>query len=69
MSEEHIASSTSNKDAKKKNGNTQYQHQTLTLNDTVGLIIMSLLALALLAGLLSQQKRYQKLVEQLAKQQ
>lgn len=44
----------------------QYQHQTMTLHNTVGLVFMSILALALLLALLRQQKRYQELVFRLA---
>ena len=48
-------------------GRSQYQHQTLTLHNTVGLVIMSLFAFALLVALLRQQTRYQELAVQLAK--
>ncbi len=50
----------------KPEGYSQYQHQTLTLDNTLGLLCMSILAFVLLLGLLRQQARYQKLVAQLA---
>ena len=41
----------------------QYQHQTMTLHNTVGLVFMSIFAFALLVVLVRQQRRYQELVE------
>jgi hypothetical protein len=48
--------------------NGQYQHQTLTLNNTAGMLFMSILAFALLAALMRQQKRYHELAVKLARQ-
>jgi hypothetical protein len=45
---------------------SQYQHQILTLNNTAGMVLMSLVALALLVALLRQDKRIQELAEKLA---
>lgn len=55
--------------AKPENGYSQYQHQTLTLDNTLGLLCVSILAFVLLLGLLRQQARYQKLVAQLSQPQ
>lgn len=40
----------------------QYQHQTLTLHNTIGLVFMSIIAFVLLVALLRQQKRYDELI-------
>jgi hypothetical protein len=45
----------------------QYQHQTMTLHNTVGLVFMSIFAFALLIALVRQQRRYQELAVHLAK--
>jgi hypothetical protein len=55
-----------NEDSQRKSGYNQYQHQTLTLHNTLGLVFMSILAFALLVGLLRQQARYHELAMQLA---
>jgi hypothetical protein len=49
-------------------GRSQYQHQTMTLHNTVGLFFMSILAFALLLALLRQHKRYDELIERFSKQ-
>jgi len=64
---EHTESIGGNEAPPQKNGHSQYQHQTLTLHNTVGLIFMSIFAMILLVALLRQQSRYQELVVQLAK--
>ena len=50
-------------------GRSQYQHQTMTLHNTVGLVFMSIFAFILLVALLRQQTRYQELAVKLAKSQ
>jgi hypothetical protein len=59
----------SSEDEQQKSGSSQYQHQTLTLHNTIGLMFMSIMAFALLAALLRQQRRNRELILQLAKQQ
>ena len=56
-----------NKGSQMKGGDFQYQHQTLTLNNTIGLLLMSTLAFALLVALLRKQARYEELALQLAR--
>jgi hypothetical protein len=58
--------SENNEGSQRTSGNSQYQHQTLTLHNTVGLVLMSILAFALLVALLYQQARYRELATQLA---
>lgn len=50
---------------KPQRGYSQYQHQSVVLHDTLGLIFMSILALVLLIALLRQQSSYRKLVERM----
>jgi hypothetical protein len=50
---------------KTQRGYSQYQHQSVVLHDTLGLIFMSILALVLLIALLRQQSWYRKLVERM----
>ncbi len=50
---------------KNQRGYSQYQHQSVVLHDTLGLIFMSILALVLLIALLRQQSSYRKLVERM----
>ena len=52
--------------AQTPHGYSQYQHQTLLLDNTLGLVFMSLVAFILLIGLLRQQARYHKLATQLS---
>jgi hypothetical protein len=54
---------------KRRYGSYQYQYQTLTLHNSLGLVFMSALALALLIALFRQQARYQELIEKLAQKQ
>ena len=54
----------SNEVAQAEGGHSQYQHQTWTFHNTIGLVLMSMLAFALLVGLLRQQARYQEFVKQ-----
>jgi hypothetical protein len=57
---------TGDKESPRERGYSQYQHQTLTLNNTVGMVFMSIFAFVLLLVLLRQQKRYHELVMKLA---
>jgi hypothetical protein len=56
-----------NEGPQSKSGYSQYQHQTLTIHDTLGLVLMSILAFALLVGLLRQQAHYHELATQLTR--
>ena len=58
--------STTNVDTQRTNGYSQYQPQTLTFYNTPGLIIISVLAFALLIGLLREHARYHELAKKLA---
>jgi hypothetical protein len=69
MTEKFIQPTISNEGPKRGSGTGQYQHQIVTLNNTVGMIFMSILAFALLVALLRQQARYHELAVQLAQQQ
>ena len=68
MTEEIKQPTSNNKGSQMKGGDFQYQHQTLTLNNTIGLLLMSTLAFALLVALLRKQARYEELALQLARQ-
>jgi hypothetical protein len=59
----------SSEGSKPERGDSQYQHQILTLNNTAGLVFMSILAFALLVALLRQQARYHELAVRLTRQQ
>ncbi len=50
-----------------ENGRSQYQHQSLTLNNTVGMVIMSAFAISLLVALMRLQRCYHELVRKLVK--
>ena len=66
---EEIKQSTSNNEGSQpKGGGFQYQHQTVTLHNTIGLLFMSILAFTLLMALLRKQARYEELAVQLARQ-
>jgi hypothetical protein len=58
----------SSEGSKPERGDRQYQHQILTLNNTAGLVFMSILAFALLVALLRQQARCHELAVRLAQQ-
>jgi hypothetical protein len=47
---------TADEKSARERGYSQYQHQTLTLNNTAGMVFMSFLAFVLLGALLRQQK-------------
>ncbi len=68
MTEENKQSTSNNEGSQTKSGNFQYQHQTMTLHNTIGLLFMSILAFALLVALLRKQARYEELVVQLVRQ-
>jgi hypothetical protein len=69
MTEKLTQPTTSNEGSQREGGTSHYQHQTVTLNNTVGMMFMSILAFALLVALLRQQARYHELTIQLAQQQ
>ncbi|MGA2504602.1 MAG: hypothetical protein ABSG01_10980 [Anaerolineales bacterium] len=69
MTDKLTEPTTSNEDSKRERGYSQYQHQTLTLHNTVGMVLMSILAFALLAALLRQQARYHELAVHLGQKQ
>ena len=69
MTEKLTQPTLSNEGSPRERGASQYQHQTVTLNNTVGMLFMSILAFSLLVALLRQQKRYHELALQLAQQQ
>jgi hypothetical protein len=66
MPEKSLQPIPGDKESQRERGNSQYQHQTVTLNNTVGMAIMSIFAIVLLVVLLRQQKRYHELVMELA---
>ena len=68
MNEEHTDAIDSNAASAQPRGHSQYQHQTMTLHNTVGLVLMSIFAFVLLVILLRQQTRYQELAEKLVNQ-
>jgi hypothetical protein len=66
MNEELTEAIDSNEALAQSSGRHQYQHQTMTLHNTVGLVFMSIFAFILLVALLRQQTRYQALAVELA---
>jgi hypothetical protein len=46
-------------------GYGQYQRQTVTLNNTIGMMLMSVIAFTLLVSLLRQQARFHELEEKI----
>ena len=69
MNEKLTQSTASNEDSQREGGTSQYQHPIVILNNTAGVLFMSILAFALLVALLRQQAHYHELAVQLAKQQ
>ncbi len=68
MTEKLTQSTANNKGSQRDGGTSQYQHPIVTLNNTAGVLFMSILAFALLVALLRQQAHYHELAVQLAKQ-
>jgi len=68
MAEKLTQPTTSTEGSQREVGTSQYQHQIVTLNNTAGLVLMSILAFALLVALLRQQARNHALAVQLAQQ-
>ena len=68
MTEIHNQPSLNDEEGQRKTGYGQYQHQTMNLDNTIGLIFMSILSIIMLAGLLRQQARSHELAVRLAQQ-
>jgi hypothetical protein len=68
VTEESKQSTSKNEGSQPIGGDFQYQHQTLTLHNTIGLLLMSILVFALLVALLRKQARFEELAVQLARQ-
>ncbi len=66
MPEKQHQPSDGDKEAARSRGDLQYQHQTLVLNNTAGVVLMSALAFVLLAALLRQHKLYRELAVKFA---
>jgi hypothetical protein len=66
MPEKPLQPANGDKESPRERGNSQYQHQTLTLNNTAGMVCMSIIAFVLLVALLRQQRRYHELAMKLA---
>ena len=64
MIEEPGRSNSNHEGLQPKGGDFQYQHQTVTLDNTIGLVLMSILAFALLVALLRKQARCDELAAQ-----
>lgn len=68
MTEDMKQSTSNNEVSQAKYGDFQYQYQTMTLHNTVGLLCMSILAFALFVALLHKQARFEELAVLLARQ-
>lgn len=66
MPEKPSQPTTGDKESPRERGYSQYQHQTLTLNNTAGMVFMSIVAFVLLVVLVRQQRRYHELAMKLA---
>jgi|GEM_PF-4632848 hypothetical protein len=69
MTEKLTQPTTSNEGSQREDRTSQYQQPIVTLNNTAGVLFISILAFSLLVALLRQQAHYHELAMQLAKQQ